>query len=137
MVLEAVKVEGQSKLNATDFTVPDATAVPKYTLMKMSGARIAGPSNGQHPFAGISSADKKADDGQLNLALHKDGIFKLYVTSGAALVEGGLVKLSGANMVGSGVLEANILTGDVVGQVLEPVDSGVATVVEVDIGRTG
>ena len=137
MVNEAVIVELQAGINPKDFTVLDGATISKGTLCGLADSRGAGPSSGANPFAGIAAAGKELGDGSTELALHETGVFGLFVTSGAAITEGALVRLSGSNMITGGVVEAEIVAGKVCGKALEAVGAGTTATIEVDIGVRG
>lgn len=137
MAHEATKVELQAGINATDFTVADGVTISGGALCALTDPRTAAASAGTEVFAGIAAADKEANDGATNLALHETGIWDLYATSGAAIVAGELVRLSGANWITGNVGIGDISGGKVVGKSLETTASGIAERIEVDIGVRG
>ena len=69
------------------FTVDNATAVPKGTLMCVTDARTAAKqTTTTDAFCGVASAEKVANDGSTTLGLYTSGLFLL--TSGAAFTAG-------------------------------------------------
>ena len=134
MAQEASRVEGPYEVH--DFTVSSSTAFPQGTLCEVGDTRTATVSSGAGTFAGIVGTEKTATDGSTELGLTRTGVHDIWVTSGAAITAGALVKLSGANMVTGAVVEADIVAGQVVGQALESTADGIWEQIEVDIGRT-
>lgn len=84
-----------------DFIVPDGVSIEKGSILKISGARIAGSNSfveGDR-FAGIARREKIQGDGRTRLSLFKGGIFK--VTASGVITAGDRVIMSGANLVSS------------------------------------
>lgn len=129
-------VELQAGSNAVDFTIPDAQAVEKGALMILEDPRTcSGTGIGTEGgfFAGVASAEKVADDGQINLALHTIGVFDM-VTAGKAVIAGELVALSGKNSIQTAT-QLHISGGRVVGRANE--DGAIGEIIEIDIGVKG
>jgi len=143
MVNEAVCVElcGQPKGVPISYTIPDATAVEKYTLMSVSGGAaiiktadkaltenvVTGVKASADPqvFAGIASVEKVANDGSVKLGLYTKGIFDLTACPASGLSDipiatGNLVVLSGANLIRA-AKGGDMLSGAIVGKALEPI----------------
>ena len=81
------------------YTVADDTAIPKGSLMYLSGDRTATISSAQGQFfIGIAAAEKVADDGSTSLAVYTNGIFDL-TDEGAGITLGNMVKLGGVNTI--------------------------------------
>jgi len=100
-----------------EYTVPNTEAVPKGTLMTLSGARGCLATSGiNKTFIGIASTEKVANDGSTNLGLYTKGIFDLMVVGAVGIGEP--VKLSGANTV-CRVPTSEIVSGAYVGKILE------------------
>src|SRR3990167_952175 len=103
--------------NVLDYTVYNVEAIPKGTLMQLSGAgtRQASKSNvsANQIFAGIAATAKEASDGQTRLGLYTTGVF--YLTATGAIARGAIVSLSGTNTV-TAASEANIISGAGVGK---------------------
>ena len=131
---EAVIVELLgNKGEVVDMTTADATAISKGTLLKLSDARMVGLVTGAgDAFAGIAVADKEGSDGATNIGVYTKGIFDLY-TSGAAIIAGELVMMSGANEIGLATAAA-ISGGAIVGKALETTAAGVEEWIEVAVG---
>ena len=67
------------------YSVDEATAVPKGTIMKITDARLAAATTGiDEPIAGIAASEKVASDGSTTLALYTNGIFDIVNATGAA-----------------------------------------------------
>ena len=119
-----------------DFTVLDAEAIEKGTLLKLSGARTvtAIETSGADVFAaGIAAAAKVASDGQTNIAVHRQGIFKVAVNPDLAVGAGMPVVISGANFIRNATA-AEIASGAaILGRALQ--DGAASAFIEVDIGR--
>ncbi len=141
MANEAIIVELQAAMNAVDFSVADGTGISKGTLMSMgvvgtSRTAVAATGAGTHKsqFAGITTAEKEANDGATNVSLHQTGIFDLNAGAGKAITAGQKVALSGANMITGDVDDDDMSKGFIVGTALEGTAAGVAETIEVDIG---
>lgn len=138
MTNEAVPVETQAADDTTtDFTVADGTAIARYALLKLSGARTAILNDGDlaenlaPAFAGIAAADKVASDGATNLALLQDGIFEL-TAANDNIALGAKVTLSGSNLIATAT-EANEITGSILGTAMEAITANGTG--EVNIGN--
>ncbi len=132
MANEAIQVEGPYETH--DYTVSESTAVPQFTLMKLSDPRTAAATAGDSDiFAGISMTEKVANNGVTNLGLVKTGIWILKDNGGAGIAFGSLVSVGGANTI-KAATAAELLTGDVIGKALEAIASG--TTGEVQLGVT-
>ena len=133
MANEAVQVEGPYEVH--DFTV-NATAVPKFTLMTVSGStttREAKASSGaSEVFFGIAASEQTAGSTSTNLGLWTKGTFDLVNSTTVAIAVGALVSLSGSNMI-KVATSAEILTGDVVGKAWEQISGDAAG--EVHVGE--
>ena len=96
MANEAVIIELLG--NAGDpvrYTVADGNAIPKGTLMYLSGDRTMSIHSGDGQiFVGIAASEKVANDGATTLAVYTNGIFDL-TDDGNTLTLGDEVKLSG------------------------------------------
>ncbi len=105
------------------YTVADGIAIPKGTLMYLSGDRtiLASAADGDF-FVGIAVSEKVADDGQTQLAVYTNGIFDLK-DSGSGITVGTRVKINGANVIATADdVGANALAEDV-GLALETASS--------------
>lgn len=98
------------------YTVTDVPAIPKGTLLKLSGANIAAAATGSDIFAGIAIEEKTASDGILEIGAAIDGVWDIAIA--AVQANGKIVKLSGANLMGACVA-ADLLTGKACGKLLE------------------
>jgi hypothetical protein len=62
-----------------DFTVADGAAITKGGVLKMTTPRTAIISSGLGDMcAGIAAADKIASDGRTQLAVFREGVFRMY-----------------------------------------------------------
>lgn len=119
MVSEAVIIELLG--NGGDpirYTVADATAVPKGSLMRLTEPRLVVISSAaDQPICGIAASAKNALDGQVNIAVYTNGIFDIVNATGAATC-GAIQAVNGVNTVTNA--DANdLLQGSTVGQALE------------------
>jgi len=112
------------------FTVADGTAIPKGTLLKLSGDYTAIASSGLDVFCGIAVEEKTASDGITEIAAAQDGIWDI-ACSTAAVTLGAIVVLSGGDQV-KNAAEADLVLGKVVGKALEAGSSG--EVIRVAVG---
>lgn len=99
------------------FTVADGTAIPLYTLLKLSGDNTASASAGDDVFAGIAWEEKTLSDGITEIVVALNGVWDLG-DAGAGITLGGIVTLSGANLIKQAVA-ADLLTGQAFGKALE------------------
>ena len=119
MTDEAVPVEGPYEVH--DFDVTANTIIPKGTLCKLSGDRLAGLSSGADVFAGVAMTEKSTADGDVStsLGLATTGTFDMHNASlNTAITLGGLVSLSGVNVVKQAT-EAEVVTGAAFGKAIE------------------
>jgi len=128
MANEADAVEkGTTGGEATDFTIADATAISKGSVLILHDPRAASGSavgTSGAAFAGIAAADKTASDGATNLALWTKGIFDLVVTGGTVGITAGQpVRMSGANTI-ERADASDLVTGGVIGKALETGSAG-------------
>jgi len=98
------------------YTVIDGVAIPKGTLLKLSGANIAAAATASDIFAGIAVEEKTASDGITEIGAAIDGVWDVAVAGVSAA--GTIVKLSGADLMGACVA-ADLLTGKACGKTLE------------------
>jgi len=135
MANEAVIVELLgNRGEVLDFTIADAQAVAKGTLMKTIDPRACSGASAavdNEVFAGIAASEKVASDGQTRLGLYTKGIFDLKVNSSVAVTLGAHVCMSGANLIRDAV-EAEIAAGAAVGIALET--GSVDEVIQVAVG---
>jgi len=104
------------------FTVADATAIPLYTVLKLSGDNTAIASSGADVFAGIAWEEKTADDGITEIVVALNGVWDL-TTAATTITLGGIVSLSGAGLIKQAT-EAEMVTGAAFGKALEAASSG-------------
>lgn len=100
------------------FTVSDANAIAKGTIMRITDPRTASATSAaDQPICGIAASAKTALDGQVTLACYTNGIFDIVNATGAATC-GALQAPNGANTV-TNADAADLLQGSIVGQALE------------------
>jgi hypothetical protein len=113
MANEAVCIETPTKF--LRFTVAEGTAIAKGAILKLSGDNTAIASSGADVFAGIAWEEKTASDTITEITAAVNGVWDLYSYT---VTLGGIVSLSGANMVKQAV-EAEMVTGAAIGKALE------------------
>ena len=115
------------------FTVANATTISAAQICKLTDPRTASASTGTGDiFAGISAAEKLANDGSTTLALYTKGIFDMTAANGAITL-GDVVTSSGANLIRTAT-EAERQAGKGIGKALETCSA--TEVIRVDVGRT-
>ena len=102
------------------YTVADAGAIPKGTLIQLTDPRTASAhSGGSQPIIGVAATEKVASDGQTRLAVYTNGIFDVTAAAAGVTAIGKICMCSAtANMI-TAADGAGILGGYVVGQCLE------------------
>ena len=109
------------KLIATR-TCLDSIAVPKGTLMKLSGTlfnTVAAATGTGEPFGGITTEEKTANDGVVTIGCAMDGVWDIYNNAlPTTITLGKMVVMSGANMIREAVA-GDLLTGAIVGKTEE------------------
>lgn len=113
-------------------TVADGTAIPKFTLLKISTPNTAAAASADNdPVAGFAWEEKVASDGITEITVALDGVWGV-LTSNAGITVGNDVTVNGAN-------EIKIYTtldnekGYVLGKALETVASAVVCAVAVNL----
>ncbi|MDD5051009.1 MAG: hypothetical protein PHV93_04725 [Candidatus Pacebacteria bacterium] len=101
------------------YTVDNATAVAKGTIMKITDPRTAAATTAaDEPVAGIAASEKVANDGSTTLALYTNGIFDLKDANAGGCTCGAMVAIGGANLIDDA--DANdLLQNSTVGYALE------------------
>lgn len=95
--------------------VADGTAIPKGTVMKLSGENTAIASSADNdPFGGIIIEEKVINDGIVEVGCAMDGAWMID-TTGAAITVGQMVNLSAANQVAAAA-DADYEKGSIVGK---------------------
>ena len=139
MADEAVilNLAGQPKGVPISFTIAQGESVEKGTLMALSGEYMVRKSSAYGDiFAGIADAEKKAGEGT-TIGLWTKGVFDLKA-SGAAILTGTPVLLSGVNIIAS--VENSEVSGSAVargvafGKALEDATTATAETIAVAIG---
>ena len=120
MTNEAVCIEAPKIIKR--YTVANGTAIPKGTILKLSGDNTASASTGADVFAGISIEEKTANDGITEIGGAIDGTWDLHCNAGAGITRGGIVSLSGANLIKQAT-EAEMVAGKAFGKTLETTSS--------------
>lgn len=125
------------------YTVSDTLTISKGTLLLISGTRTALKPTGWRgvaagttipmPVAGIAAADKVALDGSTTLGVYTNGMFEMRVSQNAGLSEGDLVAISGLNNTIRKAVSADLISGAVIGRVLESGADGSELAVRVQI----
>lgn len=128
----AVGVQLEAPRIIKRFTVADGTAIPKGTLLKLSGDLTAIASSGADVFAGIAIEEKTASDGIVEIAAAIDGVWDLEVVAGGSVTLGAWVVLSGLNVI-KNAAEADTILGKVVGKAMEAGSAG--EVIRVQVGN--
>lgn len=135
MANEAVIVELLGKQgNPVSYTVADANAIAKGTLMYLSAdPRTAAASSAEgQAFVGIATAEKVANDGTTTMGVYTYGIFDL-TDSGAGITLGTMAKLGGANTIATADEAGANAVAEHVGLVLET--TGAGEVVQVKVNK--
>jgi hypothetical protein len=97
MANEAICIIAPTKFH--NYTVADAGAIPKGTLLKLNDpntATVTGADN--DPFAGIAMEEKVANDGKVTISAALDGVWALTATA-AGITVGNQVTVAGANTI--------------------------------------
>tara|TARA_R100000789_G_scaffold85164_1_gene80982 strand:+ start:1055 stop:1453 length:399 start_codon:yes stop_codon:yes gene_type:complete len=128
---EAVPIETPTRF--ARYTVADGAGIAIGTMLKLTDPNTAVAHSGDgDAFAGIAWEEKTASDGITEITAALNGVWDL-TDGGATFDAGELVALDGtANEVRLAV-EADIITGSVVGKSLE--DAGANEVVRVRVGE--
>jgi len=131
MADEAVCIETPTRF--ARYIVADGTAIPLGTMLKLTDANTAIAHSGDgDAFAGIAWEEKTASDGITEIVAALNGVWDL-TDGGATFAVGELTALDGtANEVRLAV-EADIITGSIVGKSLEA--AGANEVVRVRVGE--
>lgn len=110
----------ESGLNSIRFVVDPSINVSQGTLMFISGDHAVGKSSTAQPYAGVAAADHKANEGEVEMAVHVPGRGNVFdMTNTGVTILGELVRLSGTNLVGGVKKNLQISTGQIVGIALE------------------
>jgi len=113
-------------------TVANATAIPIGTILKLTDNNTAIASSADNdPFAGILWEEKTASDGITEVTVAMNGRWSITSTA-AAITVGGLVSIGGADAVRA-ALQADLMSGEVVGKILNTLGGGGGTAI-VEVG---
>lgn len=116
MTNEAVCIETPTKF--ARYTVADGSGIAVGTLLKLADPNTASASSAADVFAGIAWEEKTASDGITQITAALDGVWDLTCNSGTGITAGGVVSLSGTNVIKQAV-EAEMVTGAAFGKALE------------------
>ncbi len=119
MANEAVIIELFNGGKPMRYTVQDAVAIPKGSLLEMDADRrviIATTDNA--PFAGIAAEEKVASDGSTTISAYQDGIFDIKSDAGTD-TRGAMMAVSGAVNIIQTADATDLLQGSYVGHYLE------------------
>ena len=104
-------------------TVADGIAVPMGTIMQLSSdPNTVTASSGVDLFGGIAWEEMVAADGLTELSVAMNGIWDIQVAA-SDITLGGMVRLSGANMVRQAAA-GDLLDGSIVGKIQETATGG-------------
>tara|TARA_Y100000310_G_scaffold214050_1_gene215028 strand:- start:1306 stop:1716 length:411 start_codon:yes stop_codon:yes gene_type:complete len=85
-----------------DFTCADGTAIPKGTLVYLSGDRTVAIATANSDVIGVVARDKIASDGRVTVPVFIDGIFDM-TDSGSGITRGAAVAAAGSNEIKTAV----------------------------------
>jgi len=111
--------------------VSDLVAIPLGTILKLSGDNTGIASSGADVFCGITIEEKTASDTLTNIGVALDGVWDIVCNSNAGITLGGMVVLSGTNVIRQSV-EADFPLGAVFGKAMEA--AGAAERISVRLG---
>jgi predicted RecA/RadA family phage recombinase len=132
MANEAVIIELLGNMgDPIRYTVDNATAVVKGTIMKITDPRTAAATTAaDEPIAGIAVSEKVANDGSTTLAVYTNGIFDLKDANAGGCTVGARVAIAGANTIDDA--DANdLLQNSTIGYSLETAAGAVVVAVRV------
>jgi len=123
VVATIIELTGQPKGCPKSFKCYDSVAIPKGTLLTLSGAGVdevvvSSDSVGPKPAAGIAAEEKVAGDGATQIGVWTKGKFDI-TTTATVMGPGEIVCISGANLIAP-ASSVNILSGAKLGKLLEP-----------------
>jgi hypothetical protein len=97
MANEAICIIAPTRFH--NYTVADAGAIPKGTVLKMTDPNTAAASSADNDvFAGIAVEEKVANDGVVTISAAIDGVWALTATA-AGITIGNQVTIAGANTI--------------------------------------
>ena len=113
-------------------TVANGTGIPIGTILKLTDGNVAIASSANNdPFAGIAWEEKTASDGITEITVAMNGRWSMTSTA-AGMTAGAIVNIGGADAVVASAA-ADLLTGSVVGKVLNTLGGGGGTAI-VEVG---
>jgi len=114
------------------YTVADAAALPVGTMLQLSGDNTVSAHSGDADvFAGICWVEKEADDGVTEVTAALNGVWDI-TDGGDSATLGALLALDGSANETRPAVAGDLLTGSVVGKVLEA--QGANEVCRVNVG---
>jgi hypothetical protein len=117
MANEAVCIETPKIIKR--YTVADGTGIAKGTILALSSdPNTAAASSAADVFAGIAIEEKVISDGITEIAAAIDGVWDIKCNAGTGITLGGIVSLSGANLIKQATA-GELLTGAAFGKILE------------------
>jgi len=100
------------------FTVADGTGIEKGTLLKMTDPMTAAASAGDGDvIAGVAAEEKIASDGNVTLAVYREGIFR--ATAGGAITVGDALITNATTGAANEVVTAGVNAENIIGVALE------------------
>ena len=131
MADEAVPIETPTRFARV--TVADGTAIPLHSLLKLTDPNTGIIHSGDaDPFAGIAWEEKTASDGITEIVVALNGIWDL-TDAGAGFGVGSILALGATENKVRLAVEAETVTGTIVGKALET--AGASEVVRVRVGE--
>ena len=119
MANEAVIIELFNGGKPMKYTVQDAVAIPKGSLLEMDAdRRVIVATTDNAPFVGIAAFEKVASDGTTEISAYQDGVFDILSDAGTD-TRGALMAVSGADNVVQSGDATDLLQGSYVGHLLE------------------
>ena len=119
MANEASIIELFNGGRVIQYTVQDAVAIPKGSLLELDADRrviVATTVGGV--FCGVAVSEKVASDGSTTIGAYTDGIFDMVSDAGTDITGTKMVLTAADNVIGTGVA-ADLLLSTVVGYYLE------------------
>lgn len=115
-----IELFGHPKGRPIRYTVADGTGIAKGALLVVTDPRTAvAHTTGTTAFVGVAASEKVASDGQVSLAAYTDGIFDITAAAAGVTTVGYMVALSATANMSTLAVEADTVTGGIIGQVLE------------------
>ena len=93
------------------FTVADATGIEKGALLKLTDPRTASAATAGAACAGIAAVEKIANDGVTQLAVYRQGQFKLTISGSVTVGDSLVFSSGGTNLVESAAVNSENIVG--------------------------